>query len=1141
MESLLQRYRRDRRKLLDFILSSASIHQIPTSSAPTANVSDSDLDVVSADYVLDCLKSGGVVDISEATKRYYEESARPVMIHSQLGDSYFLSSDPDLAESPPRRLPPRIHVNQSSNHSSSSSENIAMSGDGHDLKYTTTTSTPLKPVENLNIFSLGLPILNTGLSDDDLRESAYEIMLASIVFSGVQVYTVQDRKKEKSSKFLSGFKGKMDKAHLQSQSLGRHSELIDTIRVQMQISEVMDLCMRQKLMQFATRKLCDRIDIPQISLGLLNSIFKSDFVHEKSYMQWKYRQANILEEVLYFFVNLKTAERLTIKSSLAKIRNTKEWDFIMPPSERAEVLLAMKEVASKLASVPGQFGIHDETCYWTAGYHLNIRIYEKLLFGMFDVLDEGQLIEEADEILMLIKLTWSSLGINQRMHNVLYGWVLFQQFVGTDESTLLEYAILEVQQVLSTEDIDGKEEQYMNSLVCSRVFNGKEKKLSLVEAIFFSMSIWCDSKLLDYHLHFSKKLDNFKTVMTLALAVGFITSSEGGEIKLTKTNGLDEIAAKKLQTYIKKSIEAAYSRVAATMDLESKLERTHPLALLANELRLIANRELTVFCPILRHWCPEAGMISAMLLNQLYGERLKPFLKGVTSLSEDVKLVLPAADMLDHDLTQLYSSACKDHGSFHSFDQDFDHYEIGEISRPIILDWVIAQHGRILEWTGRAFDLEDWEPLSSQRRQAVSVVEVFRIVEETVDQFFGLNLPMDITHLQALLSVIFHSLDTYLQKVISELVEKSYLFPSTPSLTRYKEMVIPIAKKKLVESTPLDEKVNNKLNELTISKLCVRLNTLQYIQKQMRTLEDGIRKSWALVRPSANQRWTKEESLENLEESSMMSSESIDELFATTFNIIRDTATDAINKICDFIGTKVVFWDLRDSFLFRLYCGNVEDARLDSILPHVDTVLDQICDLIDDALRDLVVLSICQAALEAFVWVLLDGGPSRAFSDSDIPMMEDDLNMLKDLFVADGEGLPRSLVQKKAEFAEQILSLFALQTGTVIQMLMTASEHISTGLDSRKHGRLCLGDAQTLVRVLCHKKDREASKFLKRQYQLPMSSEYDDTPSKDSTLRSPLISDLIKRSASFHWTEKGQSSFISLKKKLQEATSEIRW
>ena len=76
-------------------------------------------------------------------------------------------------------------------------------------------------------------------------------------------------------------------------------------------------------------------------------------------------------------------------------------------------------------------------------------------------------------------------------------------------------------------------------------------------------------------------------------------------------------------------------------------------------------------------------------------------------------------------------------------------------------------------------------------------------------------------------------------------------------------------------------------------------------------------------------------------------------------------------------------------------------------------------------------------------------------------------------------------------------SFFLLQTATVIQMLMTASEHISTGLDSRKHGRLCLGDAQTLVRVLCHKKDREASKFLKRQYQLPMSSGYFFIPQLD--------------------------------------------
>lgn len=53
---------------------------------------------------------------------------------------------------------------------------------------------------------------------------------------------------------------------------------------------------------------------------------------------------------------------------------------------------------------------------------------------------------------------------------------------------------------------------------------------------------------------------------------------------------------------------------------------------------------------------------------------------------------------------------------------------------------------------------------------------------------------------------------------------------------------------------------------------------------------------------------------------------------------------------------------------------------------------------------------------------------------------------------------------------------------------MTASEQISMGLDSHDHGRTNLVNVHTLIRILCHKKDREASKFLKRQYQLPMSS-----------------------------------------------------
>ena len=55
--------------------------------------------------------------------------------------------------------------------------------------------------------------------------------------------------------------------------------------------------------------------------------------------------------------------------------------------------------------------------------------------------------------------------------------------------------------------------------------------------------------------------------------------------------------------------------------LKSK-EKTHPLALLANQLRLVAERELTIFFPVIRQWSPESIMVSVKQLHQYYGERL---------------------------------------------------------------------------------------------------------------------------------------------------------------------------------------------------------------------------------------------------------------------------------------------------------------------------------------------------------------------------------------------------------------------------------------------------------------------------------------------------------------------------------------
>lgn len=65
----------------------------------------------------------------------------------------------------------------------------------------------------------------------------------------------------------------------------------------------------------------------------------------------------------------------------------------MSSYERSDILLALRQSLGILSSRPGRFGIRGETYFWTSCYHLNVRLYEKLLCGLFDILEDGQLLE----------------------------------------------------------------------------------------------------------------------------------------------------------------------------------------------------------------------------------------------------------------------------------------------------------------------------------------------------------------------------------------------------------------------------------------------------------------------------------------------------------------------------------------------------------------------------------------------------------------------------------------------------------------------------------------------------------------------------------------------------------------------------
>lgn len=61
--------------------------------------------------------------------------------------------------------------------------------------------------------------------------------------------------------------------------------------------------------------------------------------------------------------------------------------------QRTECLRSLREIAIPLAERPARGDLTGEICHWADGYHLNVRLYEKLLLSVFDMLDEGKLTE----------------------------------------------------------------------------------------------------------------------------------------------------------------------------------------------------------------------------------------------------------------------------------------------------------------------------------------------------------------------------------------------------------------------------------------------------------------------------------------------------------------------------------------------------------------------------------------------------------------------------------------------------------------------------------------------------------------------------------------------------------------------------
>ncbi|PIN14077.1 hypothetical protein CDL12_13314 [Handroanthus impetiginosus] len=866
-------------------------------------------------------------------------------------------------------------------------------------------------------------------------------------------------------------RSKSEHAVMHSQNSHGLVGLLETMRVQMEISEDMDIRTRRALLSAMVGKVGKRMDTLLIPLELLCCISRSEFSDKKSYIKWQKRQLNMLEEglvnhpVVGFVESGRKASDFRVL--LAKIEEAES----LPPAtgelQRTECLRSLRDIAIPLAERPARGDITGEICHWADGYPVNVRLYEKLLLSVFDVLDEGKLTEEVEEMLELFKKTWRILGITETIHYTCYAWVLFRQFVITGEQDILQHAIDQLTKIPLKEQRGPQERLHLKSLSCRVETEKGFQELTFLQSFLSPIQKWADTRLSDYHLHFAEGSKMMESAVVVAMIARRLLREEP-ELVMQAAPLTD---AEQIEVYVSSSIKHAFSRI--IQDVETLFDTTieHPLAILADQTKKLLEKDITMYLPILTSRHRNASAVSASLIHKLYGIKLKPFLDSAEHLTEDVVSVFPAADSLEQNIIDAIMSSCEE-GAAEAYVKKLNLYKIETISGTLVLRWVNSQLARISAWVERVIQQESWAPVSTQQRHGSSIVEVFRIVEETVDQFFALKVPMRPGELSSLFRGIDNAFQVYTKHVLDSLADKEDIIPPVPTLTRYKKEsgIKAFVKKELTDQRLPDIRKSSEINVLPTPTLCVQLNTFYYAITHLNKLEDSIWEQWNKKHPGQRTKRSMDSNLRN-------------SFQKDSFDGSRKDINAAIDQICEFTGTKTIFWDLREPFIDGLYKPSVAQSRLETLIEPLDVVLNQLCDIIVEPLRDRVVTGLLQASLDGLIRVILDGGPSRMFTPADAKLLEGDLEVLKEFFISGGDGLPRGVVENQVARVRQAIKLHSYETRELIEDLRSASEMEMQG------GRSKMGaDSKTLIRILCHRSDSEASQFLKKQYKIPKSA-----------------------------------------------------
>lgn len=935
------------------------------------------------------------------------------------------------------------------------------------------------------------PDLGVALSELELRETAYEILITSCRISGGKPLTYISRSERPAElqrsmtsaaaskvKKVLGVKkkegGGRERQRERSESPGRGRRSAspvrgrrsapagEVIRVQMMVPEQTDTRIRRGLLRVAAGQRGRRIESMVLPLELLQQFKPSDFPNQQEYELWQRRNLKVLEAGLlchpHFPLNKKDNApqklRQIIRGSLEKP---------MEIGKQSESMQILRNTVFSLAFRASD-GSMSEACHWADGVPFNLRLYQALLEACFYSNEPTSLIEELDEVLELIKKTWAILGISQTLHNLMFSWVLFNRFVcaGQVESGLLFAAnnlLIEVEK-------DRKSIQNSSFLAILR----------LIASLILD---WAEKMLRVYHDHFYRdNTELMQLVVSMAtLAVKVLEDDISYEYR--KKRKEINIAYDKVDTYIRLSVRHVYLQKMESIKASKRASKNQRnplpvLCILAQEIIEVALNEKDIYSPVLKRWHPLSAGVAVATLHASYASELQKFVSGINELSPDVVHVLLAADKLEKLLVQIAvedSVESEDGGK--AIIQEMTPFEAEAMIVDLVRAWIRTRVDRLGEWVDRNLQQEVWNPQANKDRFAPSAVEVLRTMDETVEAFFLLP----ITRHQDLLPILMNGLDQCLQQYIMKAKSGcgtcSTFIPVMPALTRCRTESRIFKKKDKSHTLQKRRPQFRDGNSFGVPQLCVRINTLQQIRIELDVLGKRI--------------------INNFRNSNSISEKDISILIGKKFELSATACVEGIHQLCEITAYKVIFHDLKHVLWDGLYVGEASSTRIEPFLQELDQYLEIISATVHDRVRTHVITDVMKVSFEGFLYVLLAGGPSRNFLRQDCVILEEDFKFLMELFWSNGDGLPAELIDKVSKTAKSVLTLFHYDTSSLIEEFIRVTENMNSCSSKPKLSlplpptscRWSPAEPNTLLRVLCHRYDEVATRFLKKTFNLP--------------------------------------------------------